>query len=99
MQRITGDDLGWITYITRGMDPQVRPKDDAIEIELSSLEDCNNLSKRIQTDPNTDSPAIAETEIVISSNGREWDRFKPKEISLAQKAARIAKRLSKPPNQ
>lgn len=73
--------VGWVTYVTRGTNAKVKVNPESIEIDLPTKQDCNDVSKRIHTDPNTASPTIAEIEIAITCNGKEWDRFTPGEIA------------------
>lgn len=73
--------LGWVTYITRGLDARVKANPNGLEIDLSTRADCNNVSKRIATDPNTANATIAEIEIAVTCNGDPWDTFTPGEIA------------------
>lgn len=76
-----GSALGWASHITKRIRSiTVYFEDGKLVIQAKTLSDCNNISKKIHTDPCSKSSSFLDLPIVIKTENRVWDEFNLAEI-------------------
>lgn len=76
-----GSALGWASHITKHIQSiTVYFQDGKLVIQAKTLSDCNNISKKIHTDPSYKSSSFIDLPIVIKTDNKVWDEFNLAEI-------------------